>query len=817
MWLSFFMAALRNLGRNRLHGALTIGSLGLALAVVILVGLVVRNEQQFDRFMPDMDRTYMFTLSGTLPGGVPFTTDKIPYEAKAWLSTELPEVSAVARMAYGQAYIASVDGRPVSIARFSVEEGSVRMAFVDPAFFEALPLPAVNGIVSAAAQAPDTVIITETIARRYFHTSNPIGRRMSLVFSGNVLQPVTARVGAVLRDLPPESHLSTQVFLSGPLAARLLGDFAASNPCKGCIGTGITTYVRLMPDVRPAVVATRLRAQVSRLAQDMPDLVSALNSGNARFELVPVSSLHTRTDIPQQTYTVPMGIFVAVSGFAGLVLIMAAGNFTLLMISRGKARGIEIGVRTALGARRRDLVLQLVAEATVYALSGVVLGMALVEQALPVLNHAISRTIAVDGWRDSAVIFGLFGLLCAVGIGAGLVPALALATRPPSRMLSDPLAGAAHAADGRDYGRSGLVALQFAVLASLLLVTIVFYRQIALEGTSLALEAGNVLVVNAPPDIQAEIRALSGVVATGRSEAGAVFGGPPNINMETSGGVRTGVSFNPVDSGFFALYGIRPLAGSLTGPAPSGDLPGRVVLNRAAVRALRFASPEAAIGQRVRVTGRNNVIMEEDIVAGVVPDMALNAARAPPPSVYQMARTPPEFLSVKMRPAAAPDVERAITALWNTRVSEPMRGFTLDDWRRAETAPIRSLARMLAFITAAGGVIASVGLFQLSTHSVRRRAREIALRQAFGARPWEAVRLMIRDQTPPILLAIVVAWPIASLLTAPWLRGFANHVEVGPVTVAAAGLSILGIAWLTTGMQALWIGFAKPGPILRYE
>jgi putative ABC transport system permease protein len=802
MWRSFFLAALRNLGRNRLHGALTIASLGLALAVVILLGLVVRNEWRFDRFLPGMDKTYLVVLSAAVPGAPPVTTDKIPVQTADWLRADFPGVATVARMVYGRLYIAAADGRAVPPPGFGFRDALVSAASVDPAFFDALPLPVVHGDLAGTAQAPDTVVISESLARTYFHTADAVGHHLSLTAP----LALTARVGAVLRDLPPESHLNGAIFMTGPLAAGQFAAFAADRSCKGCIGSGAATYVRLKPGIAPQAVARWLETQLP--VRDA-DLAATLRGGRARFELVPVSDLHRRADIPQPTYTVSMSLFLAISGFAGLVLIMAGGNFVLLMIARGTARGVEIGVRTALGARRRDLVLQLVAEAALYALAGTVLGMAMVEQALPLVNRAIGRAIALDGWADGAVVLGLFALLCLIGIGAGMWPALALAARSPVRLLRDPLAGG-RAIEGRGHVRSVLVAVQFATLASLLLISIVFYRQIALEMATQAMDAVNVLVVaRAPPGLDAPITALPGVAAIGRSSMPALFDNAPDVRVD--GGRRSGsVVFRVVDRRFFGLYGISPLAGSLAAR------PGTVVLNRSAVRALGFAGPAAAIGRPLRFADRGGATWG-GVVSGIIPDATLSAAQGAPPAAYQVGDGPLDLLSVKVRPGAEAGVERAIEALWAKQSSGPMTGYAIADMRRTGTAPIRSLAHLLAAITAAGGVIAVVGLFQLSAHSARRRAREIALRQAFGAGPWTAVRLAIGDQTPPVLLAILVAWPVAALLTAPWLHDFAHHIVVGPVTVLLAGVGILGIAWLTTGLHALWIGMAKPGRVLRYE
>lgn len=813
MWRSFFLAAWRNLGRNGMHGALTIASLGLALAVVILLGLVVRNEWRFDRTVPGADKTYLLVLSGTLPGGAPFTTDKMPIEAAGQLADDFRGVTTAARMIYGDTHIAAIDGKPVAPASFGFRVALVETAAVDPAFFTALPLPVRHGDLDAALRAADTVVVTESLASAYFHRTDVVGRQLSIAFPGSDIPPVSASVGAVLRDLPPESHLKAQLFITGRLAAERFARKAAGDRCRDCIGTGVATYVRLKPGVTPSAVGQWL----DRQGRTNPDWAAGLRGSQARFALVPVSDLHRRTDIPQQSYPVPPGIFVAVSGFAGLVAIMAGGNFVLLMIGHGASRGLEIGVRAALGARRRDLVLQLVTEAVLYALAGTVLGMALVEQLLPFVDRVLDRTLTVDGWRDGPVLLGLFGLLCAVGLGAGIGPALILAARPPARLLRGPLS-AQHPVAGRGYARAGLVTVQFTMLTTLVLVSVAFHRQITLEETFRGMDAGHVLLIaHPPPDAAPRIARLAGVLAVGQSPGDTVFGRGANIGVQTSRGIRSEALFSPVDIGFFAVYGIRPVAGNLAAPPPSGGRPGAVILNLAAVRAFGFVSPDRALGQTVRFTGRNDMAMEADTVAGVVPDTSLNGAAASPPVAYQVGSGSAEMLSIRVRPGAEAAVEQAIEALWAKGGYAPMDGFSIADWQRTIMAPTRKLAGVLAAITAVGGLIAMVGLFQLSTYTVRRRAREIALRQAFGARPWQTVRRVMWDQTPPVLLAVAAAWPIAVVLTTPWLHGLPRHVEIGPVTVLAAGSAVMGLAWVTTGIHALWVSLAWPGRILRYE
>jgi len=808
MWSSFFLAAWRNLGRQRWHGALTIGSLGLALGVVILLGLILRNEWRFDRFLPGMDKTFMVVLA-TGDGGP--TTNRVPIDTADWLRADAPG-AIVARMIYGETHVTAV-GHEMPVVRFGISNAMVPTDAVDPSFFAAFPLPVVHGDLLAAARAPDTIVIGETLARTSFGSINVIGRQLLITFPGNVVPPITARVGAVLRDPPPESYFHGQVYLVGNLAAQRFAVFSEESAWRRQFDAGVVTYVRLPPGSSPKAVANALTSQLQ--SRD-PQLMAALHGRIPRFELVPVAELHRRTDIPQQTYAVPMGIFLAIAGFAGFVLLMAGGNFILLMIGQGAARSVEIGVRTALGARLRDLVLQLAVEAMLYSLASIIVGMALVEQALPFVDRLIGRSISIEGWRDGTVLLGLFGLLCAIGVGAGLWPALMLAMQHPVHLLRDPLSSQ-QSYGMRRHGRlrSTLIVAQFAMLTTLLLTSIVFYRQIALEETPRGLDVRNVLIVGqAPQEIDAEIAALPGVIAAGRSSDAALFGGLPNGRME-SGGKSADVVFNAVGGAFFSLYGVKPLAGTVATVGPLDRPSDAVVVNQSAANALGFATPAAAIGRHVRFTGQFNA--EDYTIVGVVADIGFSGSSAGRPAAYRAGPWPPESLSIRVKPGSEKAVQQAIAALWIRHTNAPLQGAAMEDLSRANTGPTRSLAVLLSAFTFVGGVVAAVGLFQVSAYNASRKAREIALRQAFGARPWETVRVLVKDETPPVLLAIVVAWPAAAMLTAPWLRNFQHHVEIGPVTILIAGICVLGVAWLTTGLHAVWIGRLQPAKVLRYE
>ncbi len=827
-------AAVRNLGRNRVYGGLNIVGLALGLAAAVLTGLYVRSELSYDRFAADHDRAFVVTSELRSPGQATVASDYAP----AWLARRIrqgvPQVGATARLVYDQ----------VSLKRGAVAARE-ELAWVDPDFFAILRLPAIAGDPLQALNDPDGVVITRSVAHKYFGAEAPLGQ--TLILDGRHI----LRVRAVLADFPSETHLTQHVFASGRASfSRLARIDAAPNPDRGFATWLVTprpgqspsarfetvrlrTYARLAtPDVAPAASAALRRLVASG------DMLAGLPPGSSvQLELVPLASLHLQNfrgaNLGAGDARASLGGLLGLTAAAGLVLALAVVNLVNLTTARAAQRAVEVGVRKAAGARRRDLIVQFVSEAALQVVVATVLAISLVELLLPGLNAFLHKSMSFPYWRDPALALGLIAVAVAVSLITGAYPSAVLAAfRPASVLKGGPVETA-----GSGSIRIALVVAQFAVLIGLAVtVSVVWMQTRFATSQGLRMDIDQVLVVQATPcrgAFEAEVRRLPGVVTAACSSRNLLglddFDTVKNVmDGNVAGGPITHADMGLVDYDWFDLYGVAPLAGRLFSPERGKDeLPvqnypelqrGSVVINMAAARALGFTTPTAALDQEIQVGPGYGAF---DIV-GVTPDTTLDLKSAqvkPTFFLADFANYPADqVLSVKLERARAPDTVRAIDHLWR-RLGQPgeiQRQFLDDYVQRLYVTTIRQ-GVLVSVLCGLALLLACLGLLGLAAFTAERRTKEIGVRRALGATRGAILRMLIWQFTRPVLLACLIAWPLAWLVMRSWLQGFAYQVVLSPWIFVAAGLLALAIAWTTVLGHALKIVARKPINALRYE
>jgi putative ABC transport system permease protein len=809
MLANYLAAALRNLARNGLYAGVTIAGLAIAFTAAILIALFVRDEYSYDRFIPGHERTYRVEQAVRVGSD---SLKNVPSQAMlaARLKDAFPEFEAVGRLA------------PAALSAVRHGEVGGREEFLtsaDPDFFKAMPLPAIAGDPAHALETPDGVVITRAKARQYFGQDRPLGQVLEI-------EKHPYRVMAVLEDYPSQTHLQSEVFTSG------LSPFLGLKPLEsgqyGTLSFTVVTYVRLKPGASIDAVRARLPAFVQReLVAPAPPVFGKVSID---MHLTPLTGIHLRAI--EEGGGKPRGdekVIASIAAVGVLIVIVAAINFITLMTARAARRAVEVGVRKAAGAGRRDLIVQFMGEAFLYVLFSAVLAMAMAEVLLPALNAFLQRRIELNYLRDPQIMAGLAGLTLTTALAAGAYPALVLSGFNPAAVLKGQVAGS----DRGGRSRQGLVIFQFTVLIALILAALTIYRQTAFAlGEGMRVNSDQTVQVFVSPctvKLRERVQAAPGVQAAACSSSMAL-----NYNnyrdTVRARGREANISFAPVDFGFFEVYGLKPLAGRLFDPkraADEGSLssqgPPPIVLNETAVRHLGFASPAAAVGQsltRRYRQGRPEVGRSE--IIGVVPDFTFGTLRkAIEPTFYFVVTGVPDFssvLNVKLNGAMVPEglkgIDRAVSRYGDGRPVS--RRFTDQIIERLYQATI---AQGVTIGICAGIAlsIACLGLFALSAYTTERRTKEIGVRKAMGASTSDVLKLLIWQFTRPVLVANLLAWPLAFIVMRRWLEGFAYRIDLAPWTFLAAGLAALLIAWATVFVHALKVARAKPVGALRYE
>ncbi len=821
MFRNYLSAAVRNLARNGPYAGVTIAGLAIAFAAAILIGLYVRDEMSYDHWVPNHERIYLVSqrLTGALSR--PVTEDATPPALVAAMKLEFPEIEFAAR--YGFL------GYPPSIRRGNASFAEQAFKWVDPDFFKIFRVAVVAGDIGHALERPDALVLTRSAARKYFGRDAPIGDVLQL--NG---QPM--RVAAVIEDWPKNSNITGDVFGSTLAPQSLVSEAETS-----FLNNDNDLFVQLKPGASaaavnaamPGFVARRISPSVQRQAPDEHIRIA--------YSLVPIASVHlTPTDAFLGTPHVDSSVVVAIGVIGALIVIVAAINFVTLMTARASRRAVEVGVRKALGASRRDLLAQFMGEAMLYVLTALVAAVAIAEIALPGLNAALQRNMRFDYLGDPSLLAAMLFTAIAVGLLAGVYPALVLSAYRPATVLKG---GPVEAAGGARV-RQGLVVAQFAVLIALLLAVGTIARQ-----TTFALTRGThvdqdaVLLLAASPctdTLRDAIRAVAGVRAAACASPYALQV-TNSITNVIAHGRRMNLTFSSVDFGFFQIYRVGPLAGRLFSPDhPSDDAanlgPGGmppIVINETAVGALGYASPQAAIGQSVSWQFDPNRSLTEAPAApspfgpseiiGVVPDFTFGSVRSKvEPSFFFVGKKNDilnsSVLNIRLDPAQMTTTVSRIDKVWkDVSHGEPLQQFFASQFMLRLYIDTLIQGAFIAVCALIAVTVACLGLFALSSYTAERRTKEIGVRKAMGASSADILRLLLWQFTWPVLIANLIAWPLAFLVMNWWLQGFAYHVDQAPWTFLAAGGAAVVIALGTVLFQALRVSRAKPVTALRYE
>jgi len=817
MLRNYLSTALSNMERNGFYAGMTVAGLAIGFAAALLIGLFVRDEYSYDRFIPGHEQVYRISLTILRPGEKPRVLDVTPAFVASALKLEFPQIQSAARL--------SGAGVTTTVRRGDFAANEANLSWADPDFFRIMPMPAIAGDLSTALDGPDGVVITRTIARKYFGRDAPVGETLQI---GD--RPM--RVTAVLADLPSQTQFAGEIFAAGRSPES---EITRAEKVDTPGNTVVATFFRLRPGASIGDVEKGLADFASRhFPPDSPA------GGLAKRELVihpiPLTDIHLHpSDIGAYKPAGDKTIVAGIAAIGVLIVLVAAINFVTLMTARAARRAVEVGVRKATGATRGDLITQFMGEAFIYVLLSTVLATAVAELLLPGFNALLQRRIAFDYWRDPVLAGAVIAAMLTVALLAGVYPALVLSAFRPSAVLKGGLVQ--NITSGRV--RQALVILQFAMLIGLVLFAATIARQTVYSlNEGMRLDKDQVLAVVSEPCTEAlrdAMRAVQGVRKGACASAMALGMADIQDNASVDNRHRL-VYVAPVDFGFFDVYGVKPIAGRLqdSGRPADGYMAGAgtnppVVINETAVRKLGFTSPAAAIGHTViwhlhtdLDTAFGNDRAQPSQIIGVVPDFTFASMRNPVhPTLYMVGPKVAYYslvLNLKLDGRHIPETLQGIDRVWKKLApGQPEQRVFVSLFTMRLYIDTIVQAAVIAIAAVVALTIAALGLFGLSAYTTERRTKEIGVRKAMGASSGDILRLLLWQFTQPVLWANLVAWPVSFLVLRWWLQGFAYHVDMAPWTFVAAGAGALVIAWATVFTHALRVSRAKPVRALRYE
>lgn len=822
MLKNWVLIAIRNLLRHRLYTAINVVGLAVGLASCLLIMLHVRDELSYDAWVPDADRIVRVHTSYEFPGRSPFHTVRSAGRMMDAFTTAYPEqVEAAARLI---PYDTSVLRDGTAIAQ--------TVTYADPAALSIFGLTFLEGDAATALADPSSLILTQSAARKYFGDADPIGRTLTLCCIGP--DRYDHRVTAVIADLPRATHLKVEML--APIVPQRLAGFP--QVLDTWTSVNVFTYLKL-----------RRADDLVRLVADNPDFIDRMipnknssvrtSDGMQQF-FMPIRDirLHAKQqagDIGDMKPAGDAGLVAALSMVALLIMALGCVNFTNMAIARSSLRGREVAVRKVLGARRRSLVAQFLAEGAVLVGLSILVALVLMEGALPAFNAVTGKDLSIP-LVDPLFLSALLGLSLLVTLLGGAYPALYLSGFQPARILKGE-----DAADGGGARlRQLLVVLQFAVAIGLSIITLVVYRQtLFATNAELGFDRQHVLALrnlggagfqSTREAVMEQVRRLPGVtdvalssdVPTDNNENNTIF------TLEGSGEPGQVINYQSLGDGFLELYKVAPVAGRLFNPAFGTDLIHKpaegetarasALINLAAARLLGIADPADAVGRTLKTRILDNMPVDLTIV-GVIPDVRFRSLKyGLQPTVMFQVDGLYDTMSIRFDGRDPSALLSQVQSLWARMINDrPFNAAFVEDMIAAQYNEERVQATVFASFSGLAILVACLGLYGLSGFAARRRTKEIGLRKVFGATVAQIVALLVWQFSRPVMIANILAWPVAWWLLRGWLDGFEQRVALSPAYFVAAGLTALIIAWITVAGHAAATAMAPPIKALRRE
>ena len=793
MLMSYLVVAFRNLRRHKGYSFINVAGLALGIACCVFIALFVQSELGFDRFHAGADRIYRIGTDLSTPAAPPNHFPETSPAVGSAIRLQYPEAEAVARLARWDP-IVKHDGKYFFDDRFLLAE---------PTFLDVFSFPLVAGDTGTALSEPYTLVLTATTARKYFGAANPVGR--SLILDDTLTYTITA----VLSDVPENSHIEFDAI-------------ASWDPPTNDAWLDINSYAYVL--LKAGTDAESFAANVSDLIMRNLDEQLRKMGIEATVALEPLTRIHLYSKRGN-----PIGpegdiryIYVF-SAIALFVLLIACVNFMNLSTARSIERAKEVGVRKVVGSSRAALIRQFLSESILLAFIGLMVSLALVAIALPFFNELSEKEITLWALFQPAWLLLLLALALFVGLFAGSYPAFALSGFRPVHVLKGAFKTSRHGVRIRQ----GLVVLQFAVSVSLIVATLIVRQQLDyMRGQELGFDKEQVIVVDATGvptansyvTVKRELAqhpAVSSVSASNTVPGRSTFRQGVFAEGLTEAEIR-GVRTVFADQDFLRTMDIELAAGRALSETFETDVTQAVLVNESAVRSFGWASNDEAIGKWIDF---GDAASSRQIVVGVVKDYHhFSLKEKIDPMVLRVRPQTFEYFSVRSATDDMPAILGHLESRWERLFpGYGFRYFFLDSEFESQYVAEVRLTRIFGTFAFLAILIACLGLFGLASFVAAQRTKEIGVRKVLGASISGLVLLLSKDFAKLVIVALVIAAPLAYYAVNQWLQDFPYRIGISPTVFVIAGSGALLIAVMTVSYESIKAAIADPVKSLRNE
>jgi len=798
MLKNYFKIALVHFIKHKAYSIINVLGLAIGIACCILIVSYILHEISFDKFHEKGDRIYRIGVDLKMSDDHLEIPKSSPPMAE-YFTQNLPEILSAVRLQ-------GMDRQPVRYGDKLFNED--RIFFADNSLFNVFTFPLVKGDPKTALISANSVVITEEMAEKYFGEEDPMGRIL------NFNNKLDLTVTGVVKNVPQNSHFSFDMLCSFEVYAKN-NKWAMQN----WLSINNYTYILLQKGYDSRLLEQQFPAIVEK---QVGSLLKYVN-GEMTLFLQPLTSIHLHSNLKQEisgnSSIVYIYIFAAITIF---ILAIACFNFMNLSTARSANRAKEVGMRKVLGGNRRQIITQFLFESVFYSLVSLVLALLIVELSLP-LFHSISGIELSIKYIETPWLFpGLFGLAVIVGLIAGSYPAFYLSAFQPLRIVK----GVSPSGTTNTRFRSALVIFQFSISIVLIFGTMIVFNQLDyMKNRNLGFFKEHLVVVPISDDstveslqsLKKELKSYSGILGV------AATSHVPGQTTYVNPFIPEGFSIEQmqymgelyIDFDFIPTMGIEMAEGRNFSEEFQTDINQAVIINEAAVKKFGWEKP---IGKTIHDLSTSQQTTGFTVI-GVAKDFhfeSLHKQIAPLFIGYTTHNL--NSIAVRIRPENIPDT----ISFLRSKMKEvyPFRPFEyafLDDSFDSQYRAEERLGDIFSYFSVLAIFIACLGLFGLASYSTEQRKHEIGIRKVLGASVSGILVLISKEFTKWVLVANVIAWPIAYVSINMWLQGFSYRTNIPPKLFVFSTLISLVVALLTVSLQAFRAAMANPADALRYE
>ncbi|MCO6498647.1 MAG: ABC transporter permease [Chitinophagaceae bacterium] len=796
--MNFIKTILRSFRKNKIFSLINIIGLTVGLTSCILIGLYIQRQLSFDKFQKNGDRIvrvimeYSFEGSDVINKGN-YTSVRVPVVLKK----NFPEVEDAVIMVNTSRIINT--GENLNTEKSFLYAGS--------SFFKIFSFKLLSGNPNTVLENPFDVVLTESTAKRYFGNQNPVGKMLRLTGSDNPY-----KVTGVVADCPPNSQIQFDLvasFSSLKIDPQMEDTYWNAN---------YTTYLLLANDYSAKTLQTKLPAFMKK---EMAGTHATVN-----FELEPFFAIHTRSPYDAMVPNVSLSDIYSLGLIALLVLAIACFTYINLSTAASIERAKEVGIRKVIGATRAQLFIQFIGESILVSLTAVIIALIISALLLPFFSNLTSQHFNIPALFSLPVLAIAMAIVFVVSLAAGSYPAFILSSFIPVKVLK----GSFKNSTSGQWLRKSLIVFQFAISIFLIAATFIIQQQLNYIRTKkLGYDRSHLLVVDVPyffnksDQLRSQFAENPNVLGAARTQHSPVeiIGGYSMSKPGMPENAQITVTANPIDDGYIPATGLQLIAGEnltrqdmldMAHEAERDTNTYHFILNESAAKQLGW-TPEEAIGKKMFL-GDNR----PGFVRGVVKDFNYQSLHEAIKPVVLFSSYYGSGLLVKIGAGNIPNTLHFLETKWKTFFPDrPFNYQFADDQYNSLYAAEMRMGTLMNIFTVIAVILACLGLFGLSTYSVKQRVKEIGVRKVLGASAVKIVMMISKDFLKLTVVALLISIPLAWWGAHSWLQDFVYRIQIGAGVFFITALIIFLITLITISFQSVKAAVANPVKSLRTE